>query len=259
MHCLAVSSVLFKSGAHVHLNDFIDLLNALIICLYLRGFFINLMVCRVLQSQTCIGFLVVLCFVSYSQALIIDCKTLHVNLSSFIAKETGSETELDKINCEMQLIQTFADNMFIDGVQALASGDNSALVINDVVLTDARVRDWLVYAFLGKHFVDDGPDGDKHFTYVESTGQVNRNLLRCEFQQTLYLTLIVILILMLVFVLVFDARRRGAEGSGDAALKEQRGSENGMGGSGQAVNNVNPEINGRSKLNFRIPYTINPA
>ena len=133
------------------------------------------------------------------------------------------------------------------------------LKIDNTELTDARVRDWLVFAFLGKHFVEvESKSTEKYFTYVESTGQVKRNLLKCEFQQTLYLTLIVILILLLVSVLVWDAilqrerARQEAHTNGEGDAKDENDAQH------RSVTSYAKFDNG-PKLNFRIPYTFHPA
>lgn len=230
-----------------------ELCNALILGLYLREFFPNSM--KIHSIQICL--LMMLCFVEFSRGLVIDCETLHGNLTDLIQKETGSD-DSDEIKCSRQLLMKFANFTFIDGVKVEVAGDNSMLVINDVELTDARVRDWLVYAFLGKHFVDvEAQSTEKYFTYVESTGQVKRNLLKCEFQQTLYLTLIVILILLLVSVLVWDAILEGQR------KKEEEDTEIDKNGGGrfarQQSDGHGANFDNGPKLNFRIPYTFHSA
>ena len=208
---------------------------------------------KIHSIQICL--LMMLCFVEFSRGLVIDCNKLHGNLTEFIQKETGSD-DSGKIKCSRELLMKFANYTFINGVQVQVSDDNSMLVIDDAELTDARVRDWLVYAFLGKHFVDvSAQSTEKYFTYVESTGQVKRNLLKCEFQQTLYLTLIVILILLLVSVLVWDAileaQRKREE---DKRKNKDGGSTAGSQSSGHGAN-----FDNGPKLNFRIPYTFHSA
>lgn len=210
---------------------------------------------KIHSIQICL--LMMLCFVEFSRGLVIDCKTLHGNLTKKIQKETGSYDDDDDIKCSKELLMKFANYTFIDGIQVEVAGDNSMLKINNTELTDARVRDWLVYAFLGKHFVQVEPQSDeKYFTYVESTGQVKRNLLKCEFQQTLYLTLIVTLILLLVSVLVWDflEGQRKREEEGTEKLPQRDASSPGKEPKGFYAN-----FDNGSKLNFRIPYTFHSA
>ena len=211
---------------------------------------------KIHSIQICL--LMMLCFVEFSRGLVIDCNTLHGNLTKKIQKETGSYDDDDDIKCSKELLMKFATFTFIDGVNVEVAGANSMLVINDAELTDARVRDWLVYAFLGKHFVEvEAQSDEKYFTYVESTGQVKRNLLKCEFQQTLYLTLIVILILLLVSVLVWDAILEAQRKTQEE--DNNKNSKHGGLNSSQDSNKQDANFDNGPKLNFRIPYTFHSA
>ena len=153
------------------------------------------------------------CFVALSfcvgsvGGVTLQCQGLYDTLTTVWNMQTGSVSSTD-ITCSNSLIKVFRSHMLMDGVDdmdGVVVGDTS-IIINDSVLTEERVKLWMVHAFLGKQFlaVESGSDA-KYFEYSETTGQVARNMLKCEFQQTLYLTLIVTLILLLMSVLLWDA------------------------------------------------------
>ena len=155
----------------------------------------------------------VVCFVALSFSVgsvggvTLECQGLYDTLTTVWNMQTGSASSTE-ITCSNSLIEVFRSHMLMDGVDGVDGVvvDDTSITIHDSVLTEERVRLWMVHAFLGKQFlaVESGSNA-KYFEYSETTGQVARNMLKCEFQQTLYLTLIVTLILLLMSVLLWDA------------------------------------------------------
>ena len=121
--------------------------------------------------------------------------------------ETGSQSS-ENITCTNALIRVFLTHMFQDEELDIGeiTTEETSITINESSLTTESLKMWLVYAFLGKQFVavEAGSEA-RYFEYSETTGQIGRNMLKCEFQQTLYLTLIITLILLLISILLWDA------------------------------------------------------
>lgn len=173
--------------------------------------------------------------------LAIPCDELYHALAAVTRLRTGSLRHDQPADCSMQLVQLFYNFMLRDEAQgpllppagtpgSAGTANTSHLGADHLVLAlpyleQARVRQWLVWAFLGKHFVAQATDRQTaFFEYDEVSGvrTVNGTLTRvlaaCEFQQPLYLTLIVVLIVMLVAILVWPVlekmrceRERAAE------------------------------------------------
>jgi len=140
-------------------------------------------------------------------AVTIECQDLHNTLTSVWNMETGSQSS-ENITCTNALIRAFLTHMLPD--QELEMGEitteENSITINESSLTAESLKMWLVYAFLGKQFVAvEAGNEARYFEYSETTGQIGRNMLKCEFQQTLYLTLIITLILLLISILLWDA------------------------------------------------------
>lgn len=173
--------------------------------------------------------------------LAIPCDELYHALAAVTRLRTGSLRHDQPADCSMQLVQLFYNFMLRDEAQgpllppagtpgSAGTANTSHLGADHLVLAlpyleQARVRQWLVWAFLGKHFVAQETERQTaFFEYDEVSGvrTVNGTLTRvlaaCEFQQPLYLTLIVVLIVMLVAILVWPVfekmrceRERAAE------------------------------------------------
>ena len=147
-----------------------------------------------------------------TDTIAIPCDELYQTLASVTRLRTGSVQKGHRADCNMQLVQLFHNFMLRDGAQGANATrfEGANLVLPVAYLDEARMRTWLVWAFLGKHFVaQDTNRQTAFFEYDEVAGinTVNGSLTRvlaaCEFQQPLYLTLIVILIVILVAVLVW--------------------------------------------------------
>lgn len=140
-------------------------------------------------------------------AVTIECQDLHNTLTSVWNMETGSQSS-ENITCTNALIRVFLTHMFQDEELDIGeiTTEETSITINESSLTTESLKMWLVYAFLGKQFVavEAGSEA-RYFEYSETTGQIGRNMLKCEFQQTLYLTLIITLILLLISILLWDA------------------------------------------------------
>ena len=204
----------------------------------------------------CLWMCAAVCFVALSfcvgsvDGVTLQCQGLYDTLTTVWNMQTGSVSSTD-ITCSNSLIKVFRSHMLMDGVDdmdGVVVGDTS-IIINDSVLTEERVKLWMVHAFLGKQFlaVESGSDA-KYFEYSETTGQVARNMLKCEFQQTLYLTLIVTLILLLMSVLLWDALKPlkvGPEAPSPASTQMSTKTQI------QADENVTQHA-----LKFRIPHTL---
>ena len=209
-----------------------------------------------MACSRCLWRCAAVCFVALSFSVgsvggvTLECQGLYDTLTTVWNMQTGSASS-KAITCENSLINVFTSHMLMDGVDDIDGVvvDDTSITINDSVLTEERVKMWMVHAFLGKQFlaVESGSNA-KYFEYSETTGQVARNMLKCEFQQTLYLTLIVVLILLLVSVLLWDALKPvevklEAEGSKQAQLATSPSNHQ--------------EVQGtQTLLKFRIPHTL---
>ncbi len=204
----------------------------------------------------CLWMCAAVCFVALSfcvgtvGGVTLECQGLYDTLTTVWNMQTGSASSTD-ITCSNSLIKVFRTHMLMDGVDDVDGVvvSDTSITIADSVLTEERVKLWMVHAFLGKQFlaVESGSDA-KYFEYSETTGQVARNMLKCEFQQTLYLTLIVTLILLLMSVLLWDALK---------PVKVEPEAPNL--GSVQLSTSPKGQVNGEGvqhALKFRIPYTL---
>ena len=198
----------------------------------------------------------VVCFVALSFSVgsvggvTLECQGLYDTLTTVWNMQTGSASS-KAITCENSLIKVLRNHMLMDGVDDIDGVvvDDTSITINNSVLTEERVKMWMVHAFLGKQFlaVESGSNA-KYFEYSETTGQVARNMLKCEFQQTLYLTLIVTLILLLMSVLLWDALKPlKVEPEAPILGSVETSASHEMKSEGQMI---------QQALKFRIPHTL---
>lgn len=191
-----------------------------------------------------------------TDTIVIPCHELYNTLAGVTRLRTGSVQWGHRADCNMQLVQLFHNFMLRDGAQGTNATrfEGANLVLPVAYLDEARMRTWLVWAFLGKHFVaQDTNRQTAFFEYDEVAGinTVNGSLTRvlaaCEFQQPLYLTLIVILIVILVAVLVWPL------------LEEMRSANKGhtvpvqMGGGHAHYVAPQPSALETASLRFRVP------
>ena len=194
--------------------------------------------------------------------LAIPCDELYHALAAVTRLRTGSLRHDQPADCSMQLVQLFYNFMLRDEAQGpllppagTPAANTSHLGADHLVLAlpyldQARVRQWLVWAFLGKHFVAQATERQTaFFEYDEVSGvrTVNGTLTRvlaaCEFQQPLYLTLIVVLIVMLVAILVWPVFEK-------MRCERERAAEQDP---WTAATVCRPEAPVKTSLRFRIP------
>ena len=133
----------------------------------------------------------------------------------------------------------------LSGVQWLVSLHNKHL--NGILADEMGLGKTIQTIALIAYLMESGSNA-KYFEYSETTGQVARNMLKCEFQQTLYLTLIVVLILLLISVLLWDALKPV-----EVKLEAEDSKQDQLGGSPSIHQEMQVT---QQSLKFRIPHTL---
>jgi len=184
----------------------------------------------------------------------LSCNVLYQELAEYISFETGSIDKTSSAHtCDEKMVQVFLSHTFYNKSLYVLSSDLTTIQLTADALTAEKMKEWLVWAFIGRHFVRGEPGNGKNYKYIEyseDTHTFMRKFVRCEFQKPLYLALILILIVLLIAVLLWDAwqaqrRENDAHKTDESEHVENQNS--------QIDTTLGPK---KTTLNFRIPYHI---
>jgi len=187
----------------------------------------------------------------------LSCNVLYQELAEYISFETGSIDKTSSAHtCDEKMVQVFLSHTFYNKSLYVLSSDSTTIHLTADALTAEKMKEWLVWAFIGRHFVRGEPGNGKNYKYIEyseDTHTFMRKFVRCEFQKPLYLALILILIVLLIAVLLWDAWQAQRRENDAHKNKESKHAGDGDEKAGLSKNPIGQL---GSKLNFRIPYHI---